>query len=159
MLGRVISGGQTGADQAGWRAARAAGLVTGGLMPHGFLTEDGPRPEFARLFGAAEHDEADPAARTVANVHAADATLVFAARPCGAGTRLTIETCREAGLRHVVVAWGPAGLDATAAEVADWLVSNRVGTLNVAGERESVAPGIGRRVETLLADVFARLTG
>jgi len=34
----IISGGQTGADQAAWRAARSAGLPTGGVMPLGFLT-------------------------------------------------------------------------------------------------------------------------
>ena len=49
MIDRVISGGQTGADQAGWRAAKASGIPTGGWMPKGFLTEDGPRPEFAGL--------------------------------------------------------------------------------------------------------------
>jgi hypothetical protein len=54
MLDRVITGGQSGADQAGWRAARAAGIPTGGFMPKGFLTEDGPRPEFAEEFGAVE---------------------------------------------------------------------------------------------------------
>ena len=52
MLDKVISGGQTGADQAGWRAARAVGIPTGGWMPLGFLTEDSPRPEFADLYGA-----------------------------------------------------------------------------------------------------------
>ena len=30
MLERVVSGGQTGADQAGLRAARAFGIATGG---------------------------------------------------------------------------------------------------------------------------------
>ena len=54
VLDRIISGGQTGADQAGWRAARACGIPTGGAMPKGFLTEDGPRPEFAGLYGARE---------------------------------------------------------------------------------------------------------
>lgn len=39
----IISGGQTGADQAGWRAARRCGLATGGRMPREFETEDGPR--------------------------------------------------------------------------------------------------------------------
>jgi hypothetical protein len=52
VLDRVVSGGQTGADQAGWRAARASGIATGGWMPAGFLTEAGPRPEFAEMFGA-----------------------------------------------------------------------------------------------------------
>jgi hypothetical protein len=52
MLDKTISGGQTGADQAAWRAAKAHAIATGGWMPKGFLTEDGPRPEFAELYGA-----------------------------------------------------------------------------------------------------------
>jgi hypothetical protein len=39
MLEKILSGGQTGADQAAWRAARSFGLPTGGWMPLGFLTE------------------------------------------------------------------------------------------------------------------------
>lgn len=46
MRGRFVSGGQTGADQAGWRAARASRIATGGRMPEDFLTEAGPRPDF-----------------------------------------------------------------------------------------------------------------
>ena len=33
---------------------QAFGVPTGGWMPKGFLTEDGPRPEFAEQYGAAE---------------------------------------------------------------------------------------------------------
>ena len=33
MIELVISGGQTGADQAGWRSAKKAGIATGGYMP------------------------------------------------------------------------------------------------------------------------------
>ncbi len=51
---RIVSGGQTGADQAGWRAARSLGLRTGRWIPRGFETEAGPRLEFAREFGAVE---------------------------------------------------------------------------------------------------------
>jgi Circularly permutated YpsA SLOG family len=54
MLEKIISGGRTGANQAGWRVAPAFGIPTGGWMPHGFLTEDGPRPEFANLYAAVE---------------------------------------------------------------------------------------------------------
>ncbi|HJT77421.1 MAG TPA: putative molybdenum carrier protein, partial [Gemmataceae bacterium] len=42
MLERVISGGQTGADQAGLAAAKACGIPTGGWMPKGFLTVAAP---------------------------------------------------------------------------------------------------------------------
>src|SRR5262245_12501737 len=107
MLARVISGGQTGADQGGWRAARAVGIETGGWMPRGFLTEGGPRPAFAREFRAEEHDSDDPARRTVANVRAADATLIFAGEPCMPGTALTIRACRNLRQPFKVVRVGP----------------------------------------------------
>jgi hypothetical protein len=157
MIAKVITGGQTGADQAGWRSARAAGFATGGLMPRGFLTEDGPRPDFAPAFGAEEHHAADPDGRTVANVLAADATLVFATEPCGPGTRLTIATCHAAGRPCQVVRLGAAGLDATPGDVAAWIVGHPVRILNVAGERESTAPGLGAWVEEFLGEVFRGL--
>jgi hypothetical protein len=41
--------------------------------------------------------------------------------------------------------------------VVAWIVAHEVRMLNVAGNRESEAPGIGARVERFLADVFRRL--
>ena len=51
---KIISGGQTGADQAGWRAAKAYGIKTGGWMPKGFMTEIGPAPATGITHGAVE---------------------------------------------------------------------------------------------------------
>jgi len=45
MLERIITGGQIGADQGALRAARAAGIATGGWAPAGWETEAGPAPE------------------------------------------------------------------------------------------------------------------
>jgi hypothetical protein len=75
MLEKVITGGQTGADQAAWRAAKAFGIPTGGAMPLGFKTEDGPRPEFAEMYGAVEMPTTSYASRTRQNVKDSDATL------------------------------------------------------------------------------------
>lgn len=50
-LRRVISGGQCGVDVAALRAAKRAGLQTGGTMPRGWRTLDGPRPEYAAEYG------------------------------------------------------------------------------------------------------------
>ena len=44
---KIISGGQTGADQAGLAAAKRLGIPTGGFFSKGFLTEAGPRPDLA----------------------------------------------------------------------------------------------------------------
>jgi hypothetical protein len=51
---RIISGGQTGADQAGLEAAERLGIPTGGFMPKGFHTETGPRPVLAARYGLVE---------------------------------------------------------------------------------------------------------
>ena len=52
MITTIISGGQTGADQAGWRAAEACGIPTGGWMPLHFMTENGADSSLGRLCGA-----------------------------------------------------------------------------------------------------------
>jgi hypothetical protein len=41
MIEKVVTGGQTGADRGGWRAAQACGIATGGWMPPLFASEDG----------------------------------------------------------------------------------------------------------------------
>lgn len=45
----IVSGGQTGADQAGLDAAINLGIPYGGWIPKGRLTEDGPLPEKYQL--------------------------------------------------------------------------------------------------------------
>jgi hypothetical protein len=67
MLERIVSGGKTGADPAAWPVARAFGIPTGGWMPREFLTEKGPRPEFAELYGAREMPSPEYRERTRAN--------------------------------------------------------------------------------------------
>jgi Circularly permutated YpsA SLOG family len=63
---KIVSGGQTGADQAGLRAARAAGIETGGWAPKGWDTEDGPAP-WLEDFGLIECPVTGYPARTEAN--------------------------------------------------------------------------------------------
>ncbi len=96
MIERVISGGQTGADQAGLAVAKRLGIPTGGYVPKGFLTEAGPRPDLAAEYGLKETDTADYAERTERNVRLADGTVVFgdARSP---GSMLTIRLCRRHG--------------------------------------------------------------
>jgi hypothetical protein len=151
MLRKVISGGQTGVDQAAWRAAKACGLATGGWMPRGFLTEGGPRPEFATLYGAREHVSANYPGRTRANVADADATLVVIVGRVGRGTELTIDEARRSGKPYAVMhslVDGPEQF----ARFARWVGSFEV--LNVAGPRESDPPTVGEAAEAFLLKVF-----
>ena len=81
-------------------------------------------------------------ARTLANVRHSDATALFG-DPSTTGSIATRRAAAE--LRKPVLhfpldeAWDTWAL-------AEWLFRNRVRVLNVAGNRESKAPGIGDRV-------------
>ena len=77
MLHKVISGGQTGSDQAGLIAAARFGIATGGWMPRGFETADGPNPRLAERFGLREHT-GGYVERTSTNVRDSDGTIRIA---------------------------------------------------------------------------------
>lgn len=165
MLERIHSGGQTGADQAGWRAARGAGLATGGWMPMGFRTEgildcddppgpDESHPEFEGRYGARAHESLEYRVRTRANVREADA-LVWFGDPLSRDGRLTLGLARIVPIPDFVVAIGEDGRPGEPeGRLAAWLRDHDVRTLLVAGNRESRAPGIGAWVERYLLDVF-----
>jgi hypothetical protein len=176
MLETILSGGQTGADQAAWRAAKAAGIVTGGWMPMGFRTEgpaaadaaadadtegslgpDESHPEFAELYGARSLESLEYRVRTRANVHAARA-LAWFGDPQTRDGRLTLGLAEMVDIPVLVVTLGSSGspIDPPT-RLADWLRARDVGTLLIAGNRESKAPGIGAWVEAYLAEVFALL--
>ena len=74
---KVISGGQTGADQAGLVVARRFGIPTAGWMPRGWKTSAEPNPHLGREYGLREHT-GDYAERTAANVRDSDGTIRFA---------------------------------------------------------------------------------
>lgn len=158
MLERVISGGQTGADQAGLAAARACGIPTGGWMPNGFLTTAGPAPGVAAGYGLREHT-GGYAERTGANVTDADATIRFAASFHTYGERCTLRWLIELGkpYRDVDITNPPPPR-----EVADWLTATGVRVLNVAGNvepkgRTAKAAGITAFVTAYLVEVFTIL--
>ncbi len=152
MIERIISGGQTGADRGALDAAIAAGVPHGGSCPRGRRAEDGPIPDRYNLVETASREYA---ARTAANVCAADATLlVTRGRPRG-GSALTAEIARQRGapLCHIDLDREPD----PAAALVSFLRSRAPRTLNVAGPRESNCPGISRDTRALLLDALAAL--
>jgi Circularly permutated YpsA SLOG family len=153
MLDKIISGGQTGADQAGWRAATAFGVRTGGWMPKGFLTDDGPCPEFARRHGAAEMPTDEDLDRIERNVQDSDATLWLGDTTTG-DAQATVEACHQFG-RACLPVYPSANFKPS--HVAKWISENQIRTLNVTGNREIDEPGIGDRVERFLVKVLQEL--
>jgi hypothetical protein len=153
MLERIISGGESGANQAAWRAARAFGVASGGWMHKGFLTDDGCRPEFAEQFAAADlPTDAEPA-RAEQNVWNSDATLWFGATTTSVA-HATVQACQKFA-RPCLPVYPEAAFEPS--HVATWIVENRVRTLNVAGNCENDEPGIGDHVEQFLGEVLRQL--
>ncbi len=156
-LSRLITGGQTGADQGALFGARTHGTPTGGFAPKGYLTEDGPSPWLAD-FGLVESDDPTYPGRTRQNVRAADACLWFG-NPHSPGGKLTLTQCVSANIDSFVV------LDrSTPRDVADWLVGyiftndpSATPTLMVAGNRESKASGLAAKVEAFVAETLGLL--
>jgi hypothetical protein len=156
---RVISGGQTGADQAGLRAGKALGYKTGGMMPKGYRTEDGPRPEFAELYGCIRSAHSGYEHRTRWNVQHSDGTIVFYLGVLDGGSDLTVQMATA--LNKPVLSSGVYGLTVPSMKavvevelIRQWIRRHQIHTLNVAGNRESKAYGIGATVEALLRVVL-----
>lgn len=151
MMLIVISGGQTGVDQAALRAAKRIGLPTSGWMPKGWKTTEGPRPEFASTYNMLEHDKPDYPPRTAANAKWGDATLRIATNFHSPGEKLTFNCVRK--YSKPLLDLDPAKFP-DPRTVAEWIISNRVGHLNVAGNSEKTSPGIGAVAEEYLMQVF-----
>ena len=149
----IVSGGQSGVDRAALDAALAAGLPCGGWCPAGRAAEDGP---IAPHYPLRQTDRADPAYRTRLNVRDSDATLILARGRLAGGTALTARHASELARPCLVVDLDLAeDTDARASRIADWLRARDTLTLNVAGPRESVAPGIQAAARALLDRVLA----
>jgi hypothetical protein len=133
-IGRIVTGGQTGADRGALDAARAWGIPIGGWIPAGRLAEDGPIPQH---YPMQETSTPDPAERTRLNVRDSDGTLIISRGPLRGGSQLTLDTAlalRRPCL-HLDLAVQPM---ATAVnEAAAWITGNAISTLNVAGPRHS----------------------
>jgi len=155
IVQRVISGGQTGADRGGLDAAIDLGLPHGGFCPKGRLAEDGVIPERYQL---EETPSAEYAERTRKNVEAADATVAFAYGPPTGGSAFTV-TCAETLSRPFLAVDLNASSAFGACLLLDEFVKRlRPRTLNIAGSRESLAPGIANRVREIVRRVVSAVS-
>ncbi len=139
---KIISGGQTGADRGGLEAGRTLGIRTGGTAPFNWYTENGPDPSL-ESFGLVA--KGDYKSRTRKNIEDSDATVVFAYLPGSPGTVLTLSLCEKVS-KPCHVYKDEESLKVWLKKVYNGLPTslfgNKTFTLNVAGNRESKAPGI-----------------
>ena len=100
-----------------------------------------------------ETDSRNYAHRTRLNVKDSDGTLILCQGPLTGGTSLTRKFAVELNRPYVVI---DLSQNADPAEVAEWIESNRIGVLNVAGPRESSVPGIHDLATSFLRSVLLR---
>ena len=157
---KIVSGGQTGVDRGALEAAVALGLDFGGWAPHGWIAEDGTVPEQYRermqehpSMGGRARDYRE---RTKANVRDSHATLILVdSLPLSGGTKLTENTAVAMMKSHKVIAMSAANAKDDALKwLRQFLGMSSALVLNVAGPRESKAPGIQARAKAFLEELL-----
>jgi hypothetical protein len=151
MVKKIISGGQTGADQAALDVAIKLGIPHGGWIPKGRLTENGPLDAEYRL---QEMETTNYNKRTEQNVIDSDGTLIISHGMLTGGSEYT----REMATYHNRP-WLHIDLNATsdfqaAQKIQSWIKENNVETLNVAGSRASKDSKIYQATTDILETVL-----
>jgi hypothetical protein len=134
MIRKIISGGQTGADQAALDAAIKLGIPHGGWIPKGRLTEKGPLPI---KYNLKEMPGTGYASRTEQNVIDSNGTLIISHGKLAEGSDYTrkMAVMHQRPWLHVNLNKTPAFKAATL--ISAWITENTIEILNVAGPRES----------------------
>lgn len=138
-INKIVSGGQTGADMGGLLAGEFLHIPVSGFCPDGYIDENGYNSEFIPRFNLEKRG--DLTKRTLENVINSDFTLIFSKNINSTGTQQTIRFCEENCKPYYLVK-SLFGLKS--------FLSKANGILNVAGNRESVSPGIQNRVRDFL---------
>jgi hypothetical protein len=161
---KIVSGGQTGVDQAALRVAESRGLELGGWCPPGRVCESGKIPDrFALRETPDERSiwamDVPRSLRTEWNVRDSDAILVLRRliptqhSRSDPGTTWTFECAVLYGKPLLLCDAGEPS-DTNIKMVRTWLDALKVQTLNIVGPAESAQPGIGRLAEEFLLKVF-----
>jgi hypothetical protein len=145
IVRKIISGGQTGADQSGLFAGLILGIETGGTAPYNWMTEKGPDRLLLEGFGlvAGPYDPWTFRLRTRLNVINSDGTVIFG-RVSSSGTKLTIKYLNKDNKPYIC--------NPSAIQLLAWIQENHIQILNVAGNREGTNPGIFKSArDTIIA--------
>ena len=154
-LSKVISGGQTGADQAGLAVAKEFNLETGGWAPKGYRTLVGSDESLKTIYGLQETLTTDYSTRTKLNIKSADATVMLATNFSSPGEILTkklVDQLRKPGIQIDLNSTPHPSL------LVDFILLHQVEILNVAGNGDKLGNGkhFNMTVE-YLGDCFALL--
>jgi hypothetical protein len=134
MIKKIISGGQTGADQAALDAAIKWKIPHGGWVPKGRITEAGRLPN---RYKVTEMPTDSLPKRTEQNVIDSDGTLIISHGPLTGGSRYTQEKAEDHNKPCLHIDLNNINPFQAAIVVKKWISDNNIETLNAAGARES----------------------
>jgi hypothetical protein len=151
---KIVSGGQTGVDQAGLDFAILASIPHGGWCPLGRRSEDGPIPSKYCLQETMSDYYRD---RTTRNVQDSDGTIIFISGSIDVepGSALTFQLCRVNKRPSLLINLAIDSIDGSSKLVREFMSKHQIKILNVAGSRASVSPGIGPKVIDVLKKAFS----
>jgi len=153
-INRIISGGQTGADQGGLDAALGLLVDHGGYCPKGRPTEKGGT--IPSKYNLVETTSADWLTRTEKNVQESDVTLIFSFGAVSGGSKRTVDFAKKHSKPYFCVDLHIDDKD----DVIDFLNENFSDeniTINVAGKRESKAQGIQLQVKDMMQKIIVEI--
>ncbi len=152
---KIISGAQTGADIAGLEVAKRFGLETGGIMPFGYKTLDGPKTEYREMYGVEMHQSSSYVPRTRLNVKNSDGTIRLAFNFESRGevcTKKAIDDYKKPYC-DVPLSNFEDGIDL----VVFWIESEKIEVLNIAGNSEQTFAGTYAAATLFLTALFKKL--
>jgi predicted Rossmann-fold nucleotide-binding protein len=148
VIRKVVSGGQTGVDRAALDVAMELGIRCGGWCPKGRRAEDGV---INSRYPLNETGSKSYARRTEWNVRDSDGTFIVTVGEPTGGTALTIRAAEEMERACIII--DPSS--ATGVKTfREWVETERIETLNVAGPRESTMAGIYELASAFLRKIL-----
>jgi len=152
VLKKVISGGQSGADQAGLYAAKSFGFETGGWAPKGWKTSEGKKQGLLQtVYGLKEH-KSGYVKRTWSNVEDSNATIRLAYNFNSPGEKCTLNAIKRYKKPFIDV---DLNNPQPAESISKWIKDNNIEVLNIAGNTQPThGPNIFREVLNYMRVVF-----
>ena len=151
MILKIISGGQTGADQAALDAAIITGTPYGGWVPEGRMTERGPlskKYEMEEMIGCGYSE------RTEKNVLESDGTVIISHGKLTGGSAYTMTVAQNNKKPCLHIDLNAQGMSSSVECILSWLRKHMIQILNVAGPRASKDEKIYRSVFNLMEEVI-----
>ena len=151
---KIISGGQTGADRAGLDFAIRFGLEHGGWCPKGRRSESG---QISSRYLLKESHSSNYLVRTEHNVLDSNMTFIFTFGDLNnsRGSKKTAAFCHKHNRPYILV--NLQSSNSLVSGVMTQYMSKEHVTINVAGSRESGAPGIHESVLALLSECYQKI--